>query len=177
MDRRVAYVVTNILEDVVNRGTGKGIRRQGFTGAAAGKTGTSGDGWFAGFTPDLVCVVWIGFDDDYDLRLTGAASATPVWTDFMKRASSLPRYQSTGGFSPPEGIKAVAIDPETLQVATPFCPITLEEVFVVGTEPTQFCGQHTNRMVVNVPVGWWVSRHEDHYAEPCDSRGCGSGSP
>jgi penicillin-binding protein 1B len=176
MDQRVAYVVTSILEDVINRGTGIVIRRQGFTGAAAGKTGTAIDGWFAGFTPDLVTVVWIGFDDDYHLGLTGAASATPIWGDFMERASSLARYQSTRGFSPPEGIKVVAIDPRTLQVATPFCPVARKEVFVGGTEPTQFCGQHTNRIIGNVPVGWWVSRQEDRYVQPCDSRGCGSGN-
>jgi penicillin-binding protein 1B len=173
LDRRVAYVVTSILEDVVNHGTAIGVRRDGFKAAAAGKTGTSIDGWFAGFTPDLVSVVWTGFDDNYDLGLTGAASATPIWTDFMERASSLTQYQSTGGFSPPEGIKVVAIDPRTLQVATPFCPVTRKEVFVDGTEPTQFCGQHTNGMMVNVPVAWWVSRHEDRYAQSCDSRPCG----
>jgi penicillin-binding protein 1B len=176
LDPRVAYVVTSLLEDVVNHGTAIGVRRQGFTGAAAGKTGTSGDGWFAGFTPNLVSVVWIGFDDDRDLKLSGAASATPIWTDFMKRASSLPQYQSAGGFSPPEGIKVVAIDPRTLQLATPSCPIKREEVFVVGTEPTEFCGQHTNRMMVKVPVAWWVSHHYDHYADFCDTRACGFGA-
>jgi penicillin-binding protein 1B len=176
LDRRVAYIVTNLLEDVVNRGTAVGVRRQGITTAAAGKTGTSGDGWFAGFTPDLVCVVWIGFDDDRDLKLTGAASALPIWTEFMERASSPKQYQSTGFFSPPEGVKVVALDPRTLQLATPSCPIRLEEVFVVGTEPTQFCGQHTNRMMVKVPVAWWVSRHYDHYPDFCEPRECGFGT-
>jgi penicillin-binding protein 1B len=176
LDRRVAYVVTSLLEDVVNRGTAVGVRRQGFTATAAGKTGTSGDGWFAGFTPDLVCVVWIGFDDNRDLELTGATSALPIWTEFMKRASSLSQYESTGVFSPPEGIKVVAIDPKTLQLATPSCPITLKEVFVVGTEPTQFCELHTNRMMVQVPVAWWVSRHHDHYPDSCRSRPCGFGT-
>jgi penicillin-binding protein 1B len=176
LDRRVAYVVTSLLEDVVNRGTGVGVRRQGFTGAAAGKTGTSGDAWFAGFTPDLLCVVWIGFDDDRDLELTGAASAVPIWTEFMERASSLRQYQSTEVFSPPEGIKVAAIDPRTLQLATPYCPITLKEVFLVGTEPTQFCGQHTNQMMVQVPVAWWVSSHYVHYPDFCDPRTCEFGT-
>lgn len=177
LDRRVAYVVTNILEDVVSRGTATSVRRQGFTAAAAGKTGTSGDGWFAGFTPDLVCVVWIGFDDDRDLGLTGAASAVPVWTEFMERASSLTQYQSAAVFSPPEGIKVVAIDPRTLQLATPSCPITHKEVFLAGTEPIQFCGQHTDRMMVQVPVAWWVLRHSDQSLDSCNPRACGFGSP
>jgi penicillin-binding protein 1B len=162
LDRRVAYVVTNLLEDVVNRGTAAGIRYEGLTAPAAGKTGTSGDGWFAGFTPDLLCVVWIGADDSRDLELTGAVSAVPIWTEFMKRALSSKQYQSTRGFSPPEGIKVVAIDPRTLQLATPSCPFTRQEVFVAGTEPTQFCGKHMNRMLVRVPVAWWLSRLFDH---------------
>ena len=177
LDRRVAYVVTSILEDVVSRGTAANVRREGFVAAAAGKTGTTGDGWFAGFTPGLVCVVWIGFDDDRDLGLTGAASAVPVWTEFMERASSLTQYQSTAVFSPPEGVKVVAIDPRTLQLATPFCPIKHEEVFVAGTEPTEFCGQHTDRMMVQVPVASWVLRHDDQYSDSCKPRACGYGSP
>lgn len=164
MDRRVAYVVTSLLEDVINHGTAIGIRRQGFTGVAAGKTGTSGDGWFAGFTPDLVCVVWIGYDDHRDLQLTGAESAAPVWAELMERALSFTQYKYSGGFSPPEGVKVVAIDPRTLQLAAPSCPVKREEVFLAGTEPTETCAEHANRMVVQVPVAWWVSRRFDYYA-------------
>jgi penicillin-binding protein 1B len=162
LDPRVAYLVTNLLEDVVSRRAAGDVRYQGLPAQAAGKTGTSADGWFAGFTPDLLCVVWIGFDDNRDLGLSGAAAAMPIWTEFMKRVLPLTRYRATGVFSPPEGIKVVTIDPRTLQLATPSCPTTRQEVFVAGTEPTQFCGQHTNRMMVQVPVASWLSRLFDH---------------
>src|SRR5581483_11338681 len=82
----VAYVMTSFMKDVVNRGTAAPIRARGFKFNVAGKTGTSRDGWFAGFTPDLVCVVWVGFDDGSQLGLTGAASALPIWADFMSAA-------------------------------------------------------------------------------------------
>ena len=79
----IAYVMTSFMKDVVNRGTAAPVRARGFKYNVAGKTGTSRDGWFAGYTPDLVCVVWVGFDDGSQLGLTGANSALPIWADFM----------------------------------------------------------------------------------------------
>jgi len=90
LDPRVAYLVTNLLKDVLNKGTGATVRAKGFTLPAAGKTGTSRDGWFAGFTSNLVTVIWIGFDDNRDLGLAGGATAAPVWAEFMKKATTLP---------------------------------------------------------------------------------------
>ncbi len=86
LDPRVTYLVTNVMEDVINRGTGASVRAMGFTTPAAGKTGTSHDGWFAGYTSNLLCIVWVGFDDNRDLGLTGGSSAAPIWAEFMKRA-------------------------------------------------------------------------------------------
>jgi penicillin-binding protein 1B len=146
LDPRVAYVVTNVLQDVVNRGTGAAVRARGFTGPAAGKTGTSRDGWFAGFTSNLLCIIWVGFDDNRDLGLSGTAAAAPIWAEFMKRAVTLPAYKDTRGFAAPEGVSTVTIDPETLQLATPLCPTTREEVFISGTEPTEYCSRHGGRM-------------------------------
>jgi membrane peptidoglycan carboxypeptidase len=71
LDPRVTYLVDSVLKDVLNKGTGAQVRAKGFTLPAAGKTGTSRDGWFAGFTNNLVCVIWIGFDDNRDLGLAG----------------------------------------------------------------------------------------------------------
>jgi penicillin-binding protein 1B len=142
LDPRVAYLVTNLLKDVLNRGTGAGVRARGFTLPAAGKTGTSRDGWFAGFTSNLICVIWIGFDDNRDLGLPGGSTAAPIWADFMIRATSMPAYSDVRDFMPPEGIMTVSIDPETLQLATPQCPTTRDEVYVNGTAPTQFCERH-----------------------------------
>ena len=94
LDPRVAYQVTDVLEDVIDHGTGASVRARGFTGPAAGKTGTSRDGWFAGYTSNLLCIVWVGFDDNRDLELSGAVSAAPIWTEFMKRAT---RYAGVQG--------------------------------------------------------------------------------
>jgi penicillin-binding protein 1B len=82
----VAYVVTETLAEAVNRGTGASVRRMGYLGPAAGKTGSSHDAWFAGYTPNLLAVVWVGFDDYHDLGMVGGAAAAPIWTDFVKRA-------------------------------------------------------------------------------------------
>jgi penicillin-binding protein 1B len=158
LDPRVAYLVTNLLQDVVNRGTGAGVRSRGFTAPAAGKTGTSHDGWFAGFTPNLLCVVWVGFDDNRELGISGASSAAPVWAEFMKRASAMPAWSSTEGFAPPEGIVTLTIDPETLQLATPACPNTRDEVFIAGTEPVEFCERHGGRALSRIPPASWLSR-------------------
>jgi penicillin-binding protein 1B len=142
LDPRVAFLVDSLLKDVLNRGTGAGVRARGFTLPAAGKTGTSRDGWFAGFTSNLLCVIWIGFDDNRDIGLTGGAVAAPIWADFMTRATSLAQYRDVKDFTMPDGVQSVLIDPETLQLATPNCPTTREEVYVAGSAPTVFCEVH-----------------------------------
>jgi penicillin-binding protein 1B len=118
------------------------VRAKGFTLPAAGKTGTSRDGWFAGFTSNLVCVVWIGFDDNHDLGITGGVTAAPIWADFMIKATKLPAYRDAKVFEKPEGVDTLLIDSDTLQVATPSCPVTREEVYVSGSQPTQICEVH-----------------------------------
>src|SRR6266480_2223858 len=112
----IAYVMTSFMKDVVNRGTGAPLRARGFKFNVAGKTGTSRDGWFAGFTPNLVCVVWVGFDDGSQLGLTGANSALPIWADFMSAAlTNHPEW--TGDWQMPEGLQQAEIDPATGQLA------------------------------------------------------------
>jgi len=142
LDPRVTYLVDSILKDVLNKGTGATVRAKGFSLPAAGKTGTSRDGWFAGFTTNLVGVIWIGFDDNHDLGLSGGASAAPIWADFMIRATSMPTYRDVKDFEKPEGVDSIMIDSETLEVATPSCPSIREEVYVAGSEPTQLCELH-----------------------------------
>jgi len=135
LDPRIAYLTTSLMEEVINAGTGAGVRTRGFRAPAAGKTGTSRDGWFAGFTSNLLCVVWIGFDDNRDLQLTGGASAGLAWGEFMKRAALLPAFSDMRPFERPEGIISVGIDSDTLMLARPECPSVRQEVFVAGTEP------------------------------------------
>src|ERR1700716_1643172 len=155
LDPRVAFLVNSLLKDVLNRGTGAGVRARGFTlPAAAGKTGTSRDGWFAGFTSNLLCVIWIGFDDNRDLGLAGGVAAAPVWADFMIRATALPAYHDAKDFTMPAGVQAVMIDPETMELATPNCPTTRSEFYVAGSAPTQLCELHGGRLAT---AGSWLS--------------------
>ena len=98
LDPRVAYLMVSLMEEVLRSGTGAGTRSRGFGLPAAGKTGTSHDGWFAGFTSKLICIVWIGFDDNKELHLEGARSALPVWTEFMKRAHQYREYRGAHAF-------------------------------------------------------------------------------
>ena len=142
LDPRVAFLMDSLLKDVLNRGTGAGVRSHGFTLPAAGKTGTSRDGWFSGFTSNLLCVIWIGFDDNRDLGITGGTVAAPIWADFMIRATSLAQYRDVKDFTMPDGVQSVLIDPDTLQLATANCPTTREEVYVAGSAPTVFCEVH-----------------------------------
>ncbi len=135
LDSRVSYLMVSLLESVINNGTGAGVRARGFRLPAAGKTGTSHDGWFAGFTSNLLAVVWVGYDDDRDLDLTGAQSALPVWTEFMKRTTGLPTYKTSQPFIQPYGIETAAIDNLTNLVATADPVSTHSEVFIAGTEP------------------------------------------
>src|SRR2546426_8221665 len=91
LDSRVAYIMTNMLEGVMNFGTAYPVRTRGFNAPAAGKTGSSHDGWFAGYTSNLLCIVWVGYDDYSDIRLSGAQTAAPIWAEFMKKAIALPQ--------------------------------------------------------------------------------------
>ncbi len=141
LDPRVAYVMTNMLEGVVNFGTAYVVRQRGFSAPAAGKTGTSHDGWFAGYTSNLLCVVWVGYDDYSDIRLSGAQTAAPIWAEFMKRAVTLPQYSDVKPFRQPEGVVDVQLDKVTNRLATPTCPDDYTIAFVAGTEPHDTCDQ------------------------------------
>ena len=147
LDPAVAFLMTNLMEDVLNRGTGAPARARGFSAPAAGKTGTSHDGWFAGYTTDLICVVWVGYDSDRELNLQGADSALPIWTEFMKRAIQVPEYSRTVHPNVPPGVVQVEIDPQTGLLASPRCGTPQTEYFLEGTEPSQFCDQR------GLPVG------------------------
>jgi penicillin-binding protein 1B len=140
LDPRVSYVLTKMMEGVLNYGTAAAVRAKGFTSPAAGKTGTSHDGWFAGYTTNLLCIVWIGFDDYSDLKLEGAHTAAPIWAEFMKRAVALPQYKDgVKPFTPPPGVVEVKLDKVTNTLATPICPNDYDAAFISGTEPNQTC--------------------------------------
>ncbi|MBI3940310.1 MAG: PBP1A family penicillin-binding protein [Acidobacteria bacterium] len=136
-----AYLVTSLMESVLAGGTGAGARQRGFDLPAAGKTGTSNDGWFVGYTPDLLCLTWVGFDDNRDINLVGAGSALPIWTEFMKRArQEVPL--SGAEFSRPANVATVNIDPSTGLLASSRCARVVAENFIQGTEPTARCPEN-----------------------------------
>ncbi len=142
LDPRVTFLMVNLMEEVLRSGTGAGVRSRGFTLPAAGKTGTSHDGWFAGFTSNLICVVWVGFDNNSELPLEGSKSALPIWTEFMKRAHLFREYRAAREFPAPEGIVSVEVDPVTGRLASAGCPGIRSEIFIAGTQPTEICSLH-----------------------------------
>jgi len=142
LDPRIAYVMTNMMEGVINNGLGfSAVRGRGFTPPAAGKTGSSHDGWFAGYTSNLLCIVWVGYDDYSDLRLAGGVTAAPIWAEFMKKAAALPQYSDMRAFSQPTGVVDVQLDKATNRLATPACTDDYVSAFVAGTEPRETCDQ------------------------------------
>jgi penicillin-binding protein 1B len=142
LDTRVAYVMTDMMQAVINNGLAySAVRLSGFQAPAAGKTGSSHDGWFAGYTSNLLCVVWVGFDDYSDLHLSGAQTAAPIWAEFMKKAAALPQYSDMTPFVQPTGVVDVQLDKATNLLATPACPETYTAAFIIGTEPTATCDQ------------------------------------
>ncbi len=142
LDPRVTFLMDQLLEEVVRTGTGAGMYGRGINFPVAGKTGTSHDGWFAGFTSKLICVVWVGFDDNRQLDLEGAHSALPVWAEFMKRAHEHREYRNVSEFTPPAGVVSVQIDPASGQLATASCPKVRTEYFIEGTQPVEMCQYH-----------------------------------
>jgi membrane carboxypeptidase/penicillin-binding protein len=136
------FLVTHMMRAVMNEGTGAGARSQGFRLDAAGKSGTTNDlrdAWFVGFTPDLLTVVWVGFDDNQPIGLGGSQAALPIWSQFMRNGLSA---HLNRGFAAPAGIVFANIDPASGQLAGPFCPKTVAEAFLEGTEPAVYCEHH-----------------------------------
>src|SRR5439155_10175838 len=140
-----AFLVTNMLRSVLISGTAAAARSMGFPPDvdAAGKTGSTNDlrdAWFAGYTPELLCVVWVGYDDNSPINLSGAKAALPIWVDFMKGA--LAGAEERQFAPPPSNVVSVQIDAETGLLATPSCPATYSESFIAGTEPQEYCSWH-----------------------------------
>jgi penicillin-binding protein 1B len=148
LDPRTAFLTQSLLEGVMNYGTGAGVRGHGFTAPAAGKTGTSHDVWFAGYTSNLLCVIWVGNDDYTDIsngltrRVQGADTAAPIWAEFMKRAILLPQYSDVKPFVAPTGITTARIDKPTSLLVDSTCPSNSFYVsFLDGTAPVNTCSQ------------------------------------
>jgi penicillin-binding protein 1B len=144
---QAAFQVDDILQGVFQRGTARSAAALGFDGLAAGKTGTTDDtrdAWFAGYSGDLLALVWVGFDDNAKTGLTGATGALPIWVEFMKPDAA------PAAARPPAGMVRVLICPETGMLARKKCPGAREEAFAAGSEPTARCPKHVGRV-----KRWW----------------------
>ncbi len=139
---QTVYLLTSILQGVLDRGTGASARSQGLEGPLAGKTGTSNgrrDNWFAGYSPERTTVVWVGYDDNETTRMSGARAALPLWTRFTIRVRPPGGYST---FQMPPGLTTAVIDPESGELATDECPQTITEVFLDGDVPQEVCHLH-----------------------------------
>jgi penicillin-binding protein 1B len=138
LNPQIAFLMQDLLAEVIRSGTAWDVHARGFNGPSAGKTGTTRDGWFAGYVSNLICVVWVGYDDNTDLKLEGAKSALPIWTEFMKRAAKRAQYRQPLGKIAP-GITMARIDADSGLLAGPNCVKVRMEYFLRGTEPHEIC--------------------------------------
>ncbi len=143
-----AYITASLLSSVMEYGTGAGVKRMGFTRPCFGKTGTTNswrDAWFIGFTPELICGVWVGYDipDTIMRGGSGAVAALPIWAEFMKEALS---EEPVGNLSIPSGIVKCTVCKESGLLPVEGCPELIEEVFIKGTEPKERCFIHSGRI-------------------------------
>ena len=138
----VAYLVTDLLQGVLDRGTGAAARSMGLRDPLAGKTGTTNDrrdSWFAGYSPDRTTAIWVGYDSNAATRLSGSRAALPIWTRFtfaVRPERGFPEFVR------PEGIVSALIDPLSGELATDRCPEVARELFLAGRAPQELCHLH-----------------------------------
>ena len=137
-----AFIMNNMLQGVVREGTARSLKWRGITWPVAGKTGTTNDfrdAWFVGYTPDLLALVWVGFDDGDSIKATGAAAALPIWADLMK---AIPQYRSETKFKAPQGVEQFLVCPVTGRLAVGGCPDPVEVYFLADHTPDGECPLH-----------------------------------
>ncbi len=162
MDPRAAYLTQSLLEGVMNFGYGYAVRQRGFMAPAAGKTGTSHDAWFAAYTSNLICIVWVGNDDYTDVKLSGAIASAPIWAEFMNRAIQLPQYSDVKSFSPPEGVSNYRIDKATNLLVDSSCPDgNFTAAFLDGTAPQNTCSHMTESPQNFIQKLFGIGGHND----------------
>jgi penicillin-binding protein 1B len=151
------FLIDSILRGAVDRGTAGGARAGGLRGVLAGKTGTTNDGrdaWFVGFSPRFLATIWVGYDDNRGLNLSGSQAAVPIFADFSR---SLPPQLFAERFPVPSDIVTADIDPDTGYLFTSSCPRRMTEVFISGTAPTELCPVHQ---------GWYWEQPEPYPTPP-----------
>jgi penicillin-binding protein 1B len=136
--------MNSMLQGVVREGTARSLQWRGVTWPVAGKTGTTNDfkdAWFVGYTPDILALVWVGFDDAEPMKATGAAAALPIWADLM---NAIPQYRSETKFNIPQGVEKIIVCPVTGRLAVGGCPDPVEVYFLTAHTPEEQCPLHAN---------------------------------
>ena len=139
-----AFLMTAMLQSVVTEGTARSLRWRGVSWPVAGKTGTTNDfkdAWFVGYTPDILALVWVGFDNGDPIAATGAAAALPIWADLM---NAIPQYRSETDFKMPQGVEKILVCSVTGRMAVGGCPEPSEVYFLSGSTPEAHCPLHEN---------------------------------
>jgi membrane carboxypeptidase/penicillin-binding protein len=159
IDSITAFLVTSMLQSVVDEGTGYYIRNLGVYGPVAGKTGTTNNGadvWFVGYSPTILAGFWFGYDTPRSMGrgASGGRLAAPAWASFYRRGWQ--EEERWDDWEPPEGVVAEEIDPTTGLLAGYYCPITRTEYFRPGTQPTEVCEGHEHG-------GWLENVAEEAY--------------
>jgi penicillin-binding protein 1B len=152
-----AYLVTSVLQGVLDGGTAGSAREMGLADRLAGKTGTTNgrrDSWFAGYSPERATIVWVGYDDNSESRMSGSRAALPIWTRFALKVRPPGGYRE---FEAPRGIVSATVDPTTGGLATEDCPEAVPEVFLAGEAPTELCHLHG---------GFWAEPLDAQPGEP-----------
>ncbi len=171
LDPRVAYLTQSLLQGVIARGTAASVHKYGFNAIAAGKTGTSHDAWFAGYTSNLICIIWIGNDDYTDVKLQGALAAAPMWAEFMNRAMRLPQYSDVTDFTKPDGVTNILVDRASGMPSDSSCPGGYTVAFLDGTIPGGTCSRMSDSTqgVVDILTGNPATSSPDTSSPPQDS--------
>jgi penicillin-binding protein 1B len=141
LDPRVAFLTQSLMEGAMTFGTASAVRGHGFSAPGAGKTGTSHDAWFAGYSSNLLCIIWVGNDDYTNLNLEGAKAAAPIWAEFMNRAIKLPQYSDMKAFTAPDGVQKIRVDMTTWLPADDTCTKDVYVGFLNGTIPGDTCSK------------------------------------
>jgi penicillin-binding protein 1B len=147
MDPRTASLTQGLLQFTMSYGTAAAVRAHGFSAPGAGKTGTSHDVWFAGYSSNLLCIIWVGNDDYTDMstglshKLQGADTAAPIWAEFMNRAIKLPQYSDMKPFTLADGVQEIRVDKNSWLPADDSCPQDYNLAFLNGTVPGNTCSR------------------------------------
>ncbi len=137
-----AFIMNSMLQGVVREGTARSLQWRGVTWPVAGKTGTTNDfrdAWFVGYTPDILALVWVGFDNGEPIKATGAAAALPIWADLM---AMVPQYRSGTEFNIPQGVEKILVCPVTGRPAVGGCPDPVDVYFLTAHTPQEPCPLH-----------------------------------